>query len=178
MFCCTIISPLAPFSPSDINECNTSRHNCDQNANCQNTAGSYTCSCLAGYAGSGLNGNCSGKRELILQKGWYDNPSGVFFCSNFKINLLIFVALSLVFRWGEKFDLWSVHKNLTEACWFEACWFEACWFEACWFEACWFEARWFETCWNVLVFRLQSESACFEHSSVHWDRQGMLCLVP
>ena len=32
---------------------------CDMNAECTNTDGSYTCSCLAGYSGDGLS-TCDG----------------------------------------------------------------------------------------------------------------------
>lgn len=41
----------------DINECQR-RNNCSINAGCQNTAGSYSCSCVHGYEGDGIN--CQG----------------------------------------------------------------------------------------------------------------------
>ena len=44
---------------SDINECNASAKVCDVNANCQNTLGSYLCSCKAGYSGNGET--CKGR---------------------------------------------------------------------------------------------------------------------
>merc|ERR1711968_240786 len=37
----------------DINECTDGTHDCDANASCSNTAGSFTCQCNAGYEGSG-----------------------------------------------------------------------------------------------------------------------------
>ena len=43
----------------DINECSTNAHNCDANAFCTNSEGSYNCTCSPGY-----NGNetlCTGK---------------------------------------------------------------------------------------------------------------------
>ena len=43
----------------DINECTTQNGGCEQN--CQNTIGSYTCSCLTGYLIGDSNGyNCTG----------------------------------------------------------------------------------------------------------------------
>ena len=42
------------YSPSDINECLTGDHNCHQNAECVNNAGSFSCSCLSGFSGTGL----------------------------------------------------------------------------------------------------------------------------
>ena len=43
---------------SDNDEC-SGLNNCDQNANCTNTDGSYTCECNEGYAGDGFE--CSSK---------------------------------------------------------------------------------------------------------------------
>ncbi|CAH3179782.1 unnamed protein product, partial [Porites lobata] len=37
----------------DLDECTTGSHSCDVNSVCQNTVGSYTCSCNAGYTGDG-----------------------------------------------------------------------------------------------------------------------------
>ena len=44
----------------DVNECSTS-HNCDSNASCSNTVGSYMCACDFGYSGDGFN--CSGMQN-------------------------------------------------------------------------------------------------------------------
>ena len=38
---------------SDINECATGTHNCSADAVCNNTEGSYNCSCKPGYYGDG-----------------------------------------------------------------------------------------------------------------------------
>ena len=53
---------------SDINECTANSDNCDVNAVCQNTVGSHTCSCKAGYTGNGKQ--CRGKDDFkeIQQK--------------------------------------------------------------------------------------------------------------
>ena len=44
--------PLCAFF-SDLDECTTASHSCDVNSLCQNTVGSYACSCNAGYTGDG-----------------------------------------------------------------------------------------------------------------------------
>ncbi len=46
---------------SDIDECTDSGHNCDNKAVCNNTVGSFTCSCKAGYSGDGVT--CTGKYQ-------------------------------------------------------------------------------------------------------------------
>ena len=46
----------------DLDECTTNSHTCDVNAVCQNTVGSHTCSCKAGYTGNGKS--CYGKLEI------------------------------------------------------------------------------------------------------------------
>jgi len=45
----------------DVDECSeSSRNNCDSNAECADTVGSFICSCLVGFSGNGTN--CSGKQ--------------------------------------------------------------------------------------------------------------------
>ena len=44
---------------TDLEECSTNTHNCDVNADCENTVGSYSCKCRAGYTGDGQT--CNGK---------------------------------------------------------------------------------------------------------------------
>ena len=44
---------------AEINECETGKHDCDSNAFCNNTEGSYICTCKPGYTGNGVN--CTGK---------------------------------------------------------------------------------------------------------------------
>ena len=38
---------------SDIDECELDRDNCDRNAECSDTEGSFTCTCDPGYTGDG-----------------------------------------------------------------------------------------------------------------------------
>ena len=38
----------------DIDECSNGSHDCDVNANCTNTNGSYSCTCEEGYTGKGV----------------------------------------------------------------------------------------------------------------------------
>eukprot|EP00058_Branchiostoma_floridae_P012045 XP_002597533.1 hypothetical protein BRAFLDRAFT_219757 [Branchiostoma floridae] len=44
----------------DVDECTTGSHDCDVNANCTNTIGSFDCRCVVGYQGDGKT--CSGRR--------------------------------------------------------------------------------------------------------------------
>ena len=46
-------NPLRAYSFLDLDECSTGSHSCDVNSVCQNSVGSYTCSCNAGYTGDG-----------------------------------------------------------------------------------------------------------------------------
>lgn len=46
---------------ADLDECSTHTHNCDVNADCINTVGSYSCTCKAGYSGDGQT--CTGKKQ-------------------------------------------------------------------------------------------------------------------
>ena len=46
---------------ADLEECSTNTHNCDVNADCMNTVGSYSCNCRAGYTGNGQA--CNGKKS-------------------------------------------------------------------------------------------------------------------
>ena len=54
----------------DMNECTNGNHSCEHN--CQNTDGSYTCSCNTGYNISSNGLSCNGKKltlkRLFLHK--------------------------------------------------------------------------------------------------------------
>ena len=49
---------------SDIDECVSGTHECDVNAQCINTVGSYNCTCKNGYSGDGRS--CSGIKVAQL----------------------------------------------------------------------------------------------------------------
>jgi len=59
--CFVTFCQLGPFS--DINECSAALSDCDVNADCQNTQGSYTCSCIAGFTGDGKT--CNAGRDVL-----------------------------------------------------------------------------------------------------------------
>ena len=44
---------------ADIDECAEGTHSCSPNAQCDNTDGSFTCTCLPGFSGDGFT--CEGK---------------------------------------------------------------------------------------------------------------------
>ena len=47
----------------DIDECQKNTHDCHLNATCQNTNGSFVCTCLFGFNGDGRN--CTGNRLVM-----------------------------------------------------------------------------------------------------------------
>lgn len=47
---------------SDIDECATNADNCNDNATCTNTGGSFTCTCNSGYYGDGVT--CNSKFQI------------------------------------------------------------------------------------------------------------------
>ena len=49
----------------DVDECAENSHKCHGNAYCNNTVGSYNCTCNSGYSGNGFN--CTGKKYKRLQ---------------------------------------------------------------------------------------------------------------
>ena len=57
-----------PMFFSDINECAGSP--CDANAQCQNSGGTFQCTCNTGYSGSGTS--CTGEDSMIMSIiSWY-----------------------------------------------------------------------------------------------------------
>ena len=47
----------------DIDECENGQNNCDGNARCKNTIGSFTCACKNGFYGDGVT--CGGKQIYL-----------------------------------------------------------------------------------------------------------------
>ena len=70
-----------------MDECKGDKHDCDPNANCTNTYGSYDCACMEGYTGDGHS--CAGKVTFIGQ----DDESACFVVSC--ISSVLFCMLSL-----------------------------------------------------------------------------------
>ncbi|MGK3982878.1 FG-GAP-like repeat-containing protein [Sorangium sp. So ce136] len=70
---------------TDVDECALGTDNCDANAACTNTAGSFTCACNAGYSGDGVT--CTDVDECALGTDNCDanaactNTSGSFTCA-------------------------------------------------------------------------------------------------
>ncbi|XP_073251808.1 uncharacterized protein [Porites lutea] len=64
---------------ADIKECETGKHHCDSNAFCNNTKGSYICTCKPGFTGNGVN--CTDIHECDTGKHQCDSHA---FCNNTK----------------------------------------------------------------------------------------------
>ena len=60
--CCYIISCVCAVS--DVNECDANTHNCNNNADCFNTNGSFVCNCSDGFSGNGVF--CEGMQTIIF----------------------------------------------------------------------------------------------------------------
>jgi hypothetical protein len=57
---------------SDVDECLLDQTECDKNARCINTPGSYSCECLPGYRGDGLN--CQRKYSCKQRESLWTSP--------------------------------------------------------------------------------------------------------
>ena len=57
---------------TDINECERDPTACGKNALCNNTDGSYNCTCKDGFRGNGIN--CTGTKKNTWKVGgeWWD----------------------------------------------------------------------------------------------------------
>lgn len=76
--CLKIVLVKYFFIILDIDECAVKSHSCDVNAVCQNTKGSYKCTCKTGFKGDGKK--CSGKYTIcwtfnfafVTRTCWYE----------------------------------------------------------------------------------------------------------
>ena len=48
----------------DVDECSVDSNPCDENADCNNSEGSYSCTCKQGFTGDGVS--CSGMLYSLL----------------------------------------------------------------------------------------------------------------
>ena len=53
---------------TDVDECSDNTNNCDSNADCTNTEGSYTCACKPGWTGDGTSctGTCLSLMVILM----------------------------------------------------------------------------------------------------------------
>ena len=56
-----------------MDECSTNPDTCDVNADCQNTVGSYDCSCKPGFTGNGRI--CNGEQDTLHNSDKINNTS-------------------------------------------------------------------------------------------------------
>lgn len=63
MYLCAFVCPCVC---SDVDECSLGSVDCDEHARCQNTEGSYTCTCVHPYSGDGKN--CTGNRMQLKMR--------------------------------------------------------------------------------------------------------------
>ena len=63
-----------PNFTTDIDECETNPHNCHEEAACNNTHGSYLCTCKPGFIGDGQNctGTINSLKSLQIHVGQYN----------------------------------------------------------------------------------------------------------
>ena len=60
-----MVLPLCLLTRVDIDECQRNTHNCNVNATCTNTPGSFFCTCNPGYTGDGVV-RCDGKKFVCF----------------------------------------------------------------------------------------------------------------
>ncbi|WP_216627220.1 FG-GAP-like repeat-containing protein [Corallococcus exercitus] len=70
---------------ADVNECAAGTDNCDENATCTNTVGSFTCACNAGYEGDGVTctdiNECAAGTDNCNENATCTNTVGSFTCA-------------------------------------------------------------------------------------------------
>ena len=93
----------------DIDECASDKHNCSEDAVCNNTKGSFNCACKPGFTGNGYK--CAGEHHMYFccANNYYKNfkngkqcrtqtqvGSGLPWCSYLKFNLNRLVSFCFV----------------------------------------------------------------------------------
>ena len=73
-----INSNIAQIIITDVDECDAATNTCDANAVCENTQGSYTCTCMSGYTGDGKE--CTGIYVVVFS---------LFLKFRFKVNVYL-----------------------------------------------------------------------------------------
>ena len=58
------------FIKTDVDECSENTHDCDSNADCTNTDGSYNCACKTGWSGDGTSctGTCLSTMVILMSE--------------------------------------------------------------------------------------------------------------
>ena len=64
---------------TDVNECENGTDNCHANANCSDTVGSFSCSCLSGFRGDGVLA-CTGTVMCYMCQFLHIKLSNVHLC--------------------------------------------------------------------------------------------------
>ena len=80
------------FVNLDVDECTNKSYSCDSNAACQNTKGSYKCTCKAGYVGDGKK--CSGNYGPIRTSGQVLNVRDIL--TKTKVVIISTIALHML----------------------------------------------------------------------------------
>lgn len=76
-------SPLFGYGCVDEDECTLGTDDCDENATCENTSGSYTCTCDQGYYGDGTSCNEIDDVLSNCEPGYYSLTNSNSTCEKF-----------------------------------------------------------------------------------------------
>ena len=74
---------------ADVDECAGNTDICHHNATCNNTEGSYTCSCNTGYTGSGLS--CTSKCVYIFKSKHVTILLNMYYLQLYNIYIIVFL---------------------------------------------------------------------------------------
>ena len=114
-----MILRLFSFLLLDIDECLSELHNCDDNAYCNNTIGSFNCTCNQGYEGSGVN--CTGtiyfNEQNISWISFYQNRLSHFFKAESFLRRAFFIfpliwSQDSIVVWIAKWVMCLSHKSM------------------------------------------------------------------